>query len=398
MDGIRLQNKGRTNPRFVQKLVPWKPGEIYKPDHVAELERRLLETQVYNSATVALAPAPDADGLRPVVVSLADRAQRTFDFSAGYSTTEGVDANIAYSFYNLLGRADTVSLQALAGQIENRIGPVLTLPDFGHPGQTLTAATDGFRTIAPAYTETGGEIRADLTQRYGKTSFLTRGISLSDSSIDDKELGTINVVAVRFYGVLSLDRTDNTLDPHQGWKVELRAQPTAITGDETLAYLKLVGQYSRYFALDKSQDTVVAARVRLGSILGGDIPRVPASDRFFAGGGGSVRGYGYQDVGPYYSDNTPKGGLALFESTIELRHRFSGILGGKFGGVLFVDTGSVNTEITPQFIHTATGVGFGFRYDLGFAPIRADIAFPVNRLSGASQAPFQVYISVGQSF
>ena len=398
MDSLRLDTKGRTSLRWIQGLVPWKPGEVYKPDQVAELERRLLETGVYDSVTVALAPAPDAQGLRPVVVSLADRARRTLDFAAGYSTTEGAAFDITYSFFNRLGRGDTLALEARLAQIDSRFGPTLTLPDFWRPGQTLTASTDLFQTVAPAYTETGAEIRGDLTQRYGKTSYFSRGIQIVGSQIDDKELGRIRIGAVRFIGALFLDRTDNTLDPRHGWKLEVRLQPTGIFGGETLGYLKATTQLSGYLPFGLDANTVLAGRVRLGTILGGNIPRVPASDRFFAGGGGSVRGYEYQSVGPSYPDNTPTGGLALFESTLELRHRFAHLFGGNLGGVLFIDTGSVSQEITPQFTHTATGVGFGVRYNLGFAPIRADFAVPVNKLSGAGQAPFQIYISIGQSF
>jgi translocation and assembly module TamA len=64
MDGLTLDNKGRTRRAWLNHLVPWKPKEVYDPKKVAELERRLLDTQVYDSVTVALAPQPNADGLR----------------------------------------------------------------------------------------------------------------------------------------------------------------------------------------------------------------------------------------------------------------------------------------------------------------------------------------------
>ncbi|MFX8645055.1 hypothetical protein ABTM18_20150, partial [Acinetobacter baumannii] len=83
---------------------PWRKGAPYTPKDLAELERRLLETQVYESVTVALAPSPGPDGLRPVVVSLADRSRHTFEFGAGYSTTDGSDIDLRLSSYNSFGR------------------------------------------------------------------------------------------------------------------------------------------------------------------------------------------------------------------------------------------------------------------------------------------------------
>jgi translocation and assembly module TamA len=68
------------------------------------------------------------------------------------------------------------------------------------------------------------------------------------------------------------------------------------------------------------------------------------------------------------------------------------------GGVLFADTGSVGEQVTPDFRHTLTAVGVGLRYNLGFAPLRADLAFPLEKANGASQQAFQVYLSIGQSF
>ena len=138
--------------------------------------------------------------------------------------------------------------------------------------------------------------------------------------------------------------------------------------------------------------TVIAARIKLGSILGGSIPAVPADRRFFAGGGGSVRGYGYQGVGPKLSDNTPTGGLSLFESSLEVRQHIT----GPWGMAAFIDAGSLGQTIVPDFGQVRIGAGLGVRYDLGFGPIRLDVATPLNRQHG--DPVVQIYFSIGQSF
>lgn len=394
MDGIHLDVKGRTRPGWIYGLAPWRSGEVYKPDDVAELERRLLDTGVYDSVTVALAPAADADGLRPVVVSVADRSRHSFSVAAGYSTTEGPDLDMSWNTYNLVGRADTLSVFARAQEIDSRLGVTLSLPDWWNPNQTLKFGPDVFNEVTNAYTSTGAEFVADLTQRYGKTSFFTKGLSLVASRVDDVELGSIDIFSVRPLVAFAVDRTDNPLDAHHGWKLDSRAEPIGVFGDETLFYFKLQGQVSTYLPLDLVGDDVLAARLHAGSIIGGKIPQVPASDRFFAGGGGSVRGYEYQNVGPHYADNTPLGGLSVVDASVEYRRA----LFGNFGGVLFMDSGVVGSQAIPSFTHIASSFGVGLRYNLGFAPLRADFAFPLNRLSAASQPPIQVYLSIGQSF
>jgi translocation and assembly module TamA len=394
LDGVRLSGSTRTEKSWIRRLAPWKTRDVYKPADVAELERRLLDTGVYNSVTVALAPQPDADGLRPVVVSLTDRPKSALALGLGYSTTEGVLADTTYSIFNVLHQADTLSVFAKAQVIDSRLGFTESLPHFLSPGQTLRVGPDIFDDVTNAYTTKGGEVTADLTQRYGASSFLTKGLTFRYDRIDDHELGPLDIYSIRPLVAASLDRTDNVLDATHGYKLDGRAEPIYVFGQENLFYLKLQVQGSTYLPLDARADRVLALRAQAGSIIGGEIPQVPASDRFFAGGGGTVRGYEYQNVGPHYPDNTPQGGLSLIDGSIELRQRLSGPL----GAVVFVDSGTVGGNSTPSFSHIASAVGVGLRYDLGFAPVRIDLATPLNRLSGASQPPVQVYLSVGQSF
>ena len=105
-----------------------------------------------------------------------------------------------------------------------------------------------------------------------------------------------------------------------------------------------------------------------------------------------MRGYAYQAVGPRLSDNTPQGGLSLFETSFELRQKVS----ERWGVVAFVDAGAVGTNQTPDFHSSSVGAGIGVRYDLGFGPFRVDIGVPLNRRQG--DAKFQAYLSIGQSF
>ena len=391
LGGIRLESQGRTRAGWLEYLAPWEVGEIYRPDAVAELERRLLDAGVYDQVTVALSPEPDPAGRRPVLVSLADRSRRLLDLSAGYSTTEGGDIDLRWSHFNRFGRADTLAFQARYAELGSRLGVDLTLPHWRHPGRNLRLTAEGFRDTTDAYDQTGGALRADLTRRWGRTSYFTRGVALIHSTVNDHHTGPMALVMGKLLVVAVLDRTDDPLNPTRGWKAEVRIEPTSLTGDQGLLYTRSQVQGSTYLAFDREARTVAAVRLRLGSIIGGRLVSVPAPERFFAGGGGSVRGYGYQKVGPRYDDGDPQGGLSLFEASVELRQK----LFGPFGAVAFLDAGSVGQAVNPNF-GASFAAGLGFRYDLDFAPIRVDFAVPFNRPQGDS--PFQVYVSIGQSF
>ena len=400
LDGLQVKTAGRTNPKWVAYLAPWKSGQLYAPDKVAELERRLLDTGVYNSVTVSLAPTPDAQGLRPVIVSLADRAPATIAIGGSYSTNEGFGVNGRYSTYNRLGRADTITLSAQYARILKRLDADLTLPHWRRAQRTLRIGVTAYKDDTNAFEEKDIGVHADLERRFGKTSFFSYGLAADYSNDADETVVDGQIVARRrklalITGLarLSLDHSDDPLNPTHGWKFDGRIEPTVGAGDATLIYAKVQAQVSGYLSLTKSGSTVLAGRLKLGSILSAEqILDLPTSRRFFAGGGGSIRGYPYQGVGPRFPDNKPIGGQSVAEASFELRQAVT----SKLGGVAFIDAGTVSAEKYPDFRTFSAAAGVGVRYNLGFAPLRADIAFPLNRRTG--DAPFQVYLSIGQSF
>lgn len=399
LDGLQMETTGRTDRDWILALAPWREGDVYTPDAVAELERRLLDTGVYDTVTVALAPPArtTAEGLRPIVVSLADRPRRTIEIGAGYSTSEGIGFEAEFNRYNQFGRGDTLTVSTVLAQIERRLRGELALPHFRRPGRTLRLGAELFQDETNAYDESGVGVRADLEQRFGRTTFFTYGARADLSQTN--ELGTErNFFILTGLGAFNLDRSSDPLDPKSGWRLEARAEPTALTGDNSLVFLRASTQATAYLPFSDDARTLLAARVRVGSIVGGLIPEVPAGRRFYAGGGGSVRGYEYQAIGPRLADNTPAGGLSLADTSIELRRSGFGDRGiwRALGGVAFIDAGSVSGEQYPDFSGFKAAVGVGLRYDLGFAPIRADVAVPLSKRDG--EAPFQVYLSLGQAF
>jgi translocation and assembly module TamA len=334
-----------------------------------------------------------------VTVSLADRRPRTIELGATYSTTDGPGVDARFTTYNLLGRFDTITYLLQAAQIAQKLDAELSLPNWRRPNQRLRIGGGFYGDITDAYNDRGFGLRMDVERRYGRPvfgtvgSFATVGLSLDYVSLFDKtrvQPSWQNLGIATVLGAFAWDGSDNALDPHRGWRVEARAEPTVIGGDVSLVYLKAQVQGAYYWPL--GTESVLAARLRLGSIIGGTLPAVPVNRRFFAGGGGSVRGYSYQSVGPRLANNTPEGGLGLVETSLELRRHIV----GRWGAAVFVDAGSVATNQLPDLNQLAVGVGVGVRYDLGFGPIRLDVATPLNRRDG--DAAFQLYISIGQAF
>jgi translocation and assembly module TamA len=126
---------------------------------------------------------------------------------------------------------------------------------------------------------------------------------------------------------------------------------------------------------------------------GAERDEIPADIRFYAGGGGSIRGYAYQSVGPT-QNNEPIGGRSLITMSAELRIKIT----EKMGLVAFVDGGSAFESAFPDFEETLQwGGGLGFRYFTAIGPLRLDVGIPINRRAGIDDS-FQIYVSIGQAF
>lgn len=400
LDGMDLTTDGRTRKGWLEGLAPWKSGDVYDPEDVAELERRLLDTGVYDSVTVALAPIQKktAEGLRPIVVSLAERRRRTVELGASYGTSEGLGLDSKWIHYNVFKRADTVALVGRLSSLDSRLGVDVSLPHWRRPKQTLKTSIGFYRNQTDAYDETGFAVSGDVTRRYGKTSYVTLGASLGYGQTNELKIKTLMPLGRDLFTVgtladVSWDHSSDPLNPKRGWRFSARAEPTMLFGDGgDLPFLKIQTQASYYLPIGEAARTVLAARVHLGSILNATVDQTPASRRFYAGGGGSVRGFAYQAVGPQLAENTPQGGISLFEASLETRFDVT----AKWGVVAFVDAGAVGSDPAPGVQDLSVGAGLGVRYNLGFAPIRFDIAVPVTERNGSG--PYQIYISIGQSF
>ena len=126
---------------------------------------------------------------------------------------------------------------------------------------------------------------------------------------------------------------------------------------------------------------------------GAALNEIPANWLFYAGGGGSVRGYAFDSLGPTGPFNAVIGGRSLFEASAELRVRVNDTI----GIVPFFDAGNAFASSFPNFNQPLyTSAGLGLRYFTAVGPIRLDVAFPLQRHAGAG--PVAVYFSIGQAF
>jgi len=390
---------------FMQRRVPFKQGEPYDPEKVKKLRDRVGALGVFSAVRVKTAPELDANGELPIAVDLKDRPPRTIGFGVGYETRRGFAVNGYWLHRNLFGQAESVKLSAEInnigrGGINSRslgntgfaVSAAFLKPDWWVAGQDATGKVEVLREILDTYRRRATVIQGGLDRRISQEWRVTAGFNLEYSRIE-------RFGVTRDYKLLGLplgatwDMTDNELEPTNGWRLAAKLTPYLDVGEagKPFAIMRLTG--SGYIDVLGGGRTVLAGRASIGSIPGVRTGAIPPDKLFYAGGGGSVRGFAYQSAGPRDTFFTPTGGASVIEGSIELRQR----IGESFGVVAFVDVGSAYPGKIPDFaLMPRIGAGIGARYYTDFGPIRVDVGFPVNRRAGDDR--FGLYISLGQSF
>lgn len=214
------------------------------------------------------------------------------------------------------------------------------------------------------------------------------GAGLNYSQIEDA-----GVEETFFYVTLPANiawNSDNdVLNPTRGFRTSLTVTP--FVGDVNFIQTRLSAASRHVFGEDARY--TIAGRGAIGSSFGIDRDDIPATERFFAGGGGSVRGFAFQEAGPLDAELDPIGGASLVEANIEGRVRVR----EKVQLAAFVDAGTVSESDFPDFSEEVlVGAGLGARYLTPIGPLRIDVATPVN--GRETDDPVQFYIALGQPF
>ena len=213
------------------------------------------------------------------------------------------------------------------------------------------------------------------------------------------EEGTVTRVVKDEYRYASLifalrrDTRNDIMNPVRGTFLQWEAAPTTGYYNGNFSGLSAKMTASGYYSPFEGDRLVLAARTSLGSFMGADIANIPPSLRFYCGGGGSVRGYSYQAIGPKDQYGEPRGGTSFHEINLEARFRVT----ESVGIVPFLDGGMVYEEEFPQlFRDFQWGAGIGLRYYTPIGPVRFDVAVPLDKKH--DDRDYQIYISIGQSF
>ena len=402
-----VEGTARMDPDFVAYMADFGYGEEFDPDDVERARKRFDRLGVFSLRRFEEGEV-NAAGLMPMNVIVAERKLRRFEAGVTASTIDGLGLETAWLHRNLFGRGEQLRLEAeiggigasatdddadFADSLDYGFGINFKKPGIFTPDTDLLLNAYARRQVNETFTETsyGGSaivenyLTADIKLRYGllfrqgefRDGFGTRDFTTLTGLLDGQ-----------------FDFRDSELDPTRGVYFAASASPFYEFNRRSTG-LKLVADARGYLDFSDEGRSVLAGRVKVGSILGPGLADLAPDTGFLTGGGGSVRGYAYKSIGVDGVTATGEtvAGRSLLEGSIEFRQRF----GENFGAVAFVDAGVVGADSFTSFDQDVrVGAGLGLRYYTGLGPIRLDVAVPLN--PGPDDGRFGIYAGIGHAF
>jgi len=397
---VSVEGTERMDPEFVARQTGLEFGAEYDPDDIEKANKRLSRLEVFRAARIQEAEKIGEDGSLPVSVIVQERLPRRFGVGGSYSTLDGLGLEAYWMHRNLLGKAERLRFDAkVAGigetfkpdEFTYRVSAAFTKPGIYTPDTDFVSSLVGDREVLDAYTRTAVTGTVGFTHIFSDELsgriFLNGGYA----KFDDDVFGKRDFQTVGFLGGITYDGRDDKTNPTTGYYADLNIEPfyEFNYGNPAVA---MTAEGRTYYSLDADSRVVLAGRVKVGSIIGPDIAEIAPDKLFFAGGGGSVRGYAYRNIGV----ETPLGlvgGRSLIEASAEARVRVT----DSIGAVAFADVGYVGADSLPDFSEELkVGAGVGLRYLTGLGPIRLDVAVPLN--PGDDDPSVAFYVGIGQAF
>ena len=390
---VRTAGHETVDQDFVDRRITFAEGENFNIEKVVTTRQKMLKTGLFSSVDVSLAAKEGSDKV-PVTINFTERKPRTIGAGLAYSTSQSVTGKVFWEHRNLYGGGEKLRLEADAGVTRYGAGIRYTKPDFtGTIDRSLQSGLGFKRENLDSYDKTSYAAFTRLDQTFNDTWSGRLGLTAEYTVIDENGQPEDDFWLLSVPATLAYDTSNDTLDPTKGARVAFDVTPYLSLQEAGESFTVTEVTASHYLPLSEGNKIVFANRVKLGAIFGQGTTDIPADKRFYSGGGGSVRGYGYQLVSPLDANDDPTGGRYQIELGTEMRFRVTETL----GFVTFLEGGRVTEDVSAtgneEFLFAA---GVGARYYTAVGPLRVDVGVPINGRD--KDDIFQLYLSLGQAF
>ncbi len=400
---LAIDGLERTDEEYIRRVLQWPEGETFSNRRLETVRRRAVATNLFGQVEIKRSPDNVEEGdEEPVDITLKERPPRTISLGAGFATDFsntpfGFIGEAAWEHRNILGRGESLRLSANAQPDEQAGRVFFNKPNWLQNDQALQWRFAIVNEDQESFRQFAIESTLGVERRLNKnwTIFGGGGFKylIDENRSPDVDTGQETYVLYDIPMRVTFDNRDDRLDATEGFLGVFQVAPTLVTVTDTAFYLASSLSGTHYIKVLEEPNIVLAGRARVATLAGTELGNIPSGERLYAGGGGSVRGYEVDSLGPLDSANDSTGGRSLIEFGVEARWRFW----DDYGLVPFLDAGQVYSSTYPDFSEDIQYAGgLGLRYYSPIGPIRLDLAAPINKRQ--RDRALQFYISIGQAF
>ena len=376
---VRIQQDALDDD-LLHRYIGFEQGSPYTLNQLIDLQRALNDSDYFRTVEVSPGePLPDSREI-PVNIVLTPRLSNRYSIGLGYGSDTGARAKLGWQIPLLNPAGHRFESEAKVSELGYTVAAHYRVP-------VLNPRTDQMVYSAGVVNE-----NTDTSE----STIRTVGASLKRSRREWRESFSINYeqedfVVAEQRGVTSMvipgvnwNRTwgNNFIYAIDGLRFDLGMRGASEKLISDTSFFQLQGGIKAISSLG-SNDRLIA-RGNIGRTVTQTFAELPSSLRFFTGGGNSVRGYGYEALGPVDANGNVVGGQYLMVGSIELEHS----LNGQWGVAVFYDAGNAADDLT---IKLERGAGFGFRWKSPVGPIRVDLASAISR----EGQPWRLHINIG---
>lgn len=371
-------------------------GEVFDPDELDMAAQRLRRTGAFSAAALEEAEEIGPGSTLPITARIVEQKPRRIGFGIEVSSVEGLRVSAFWMHRNLLGGAERFRVEGEVSGIGSESGEDYSLTTTFNRPATFGPDSDLFINSEIARIDDPGYFIDRFSAEIGVNRILTPDFEVS-AAVGIQSARVRDELGERDYTFLTLpltaeyDKRNKELDATRGYYLD--GELTPFVGlDGEVAGGRFYGDARGYLSFGEEDRFTFAGRTQIGSVFGAEIEEAPADYLFFSGGGGTVRGQPYQDLGVTVN-GAEVGGRSFAGAQLEARIGIT----EKLGAVAFYDVGMVGPDpVLSGDDDWHAGAGLGVRYDTGIGPIRVDLGTPASGDDIGESA--QLYIGIGQAF